>query len=198
MMWKFVLPMISSFSLFSATVFADGIRHAQFRGWTVIGEDLSTRLGVRLNMDRYLPAEGLDQLMGTWGASGSHNSFLNGLPNSLNILIWQTALRSLARDLAANCKPRGQGLAVSAAFRATLQSLCRWPAPTAKDPVLLEKFWRSLMGGYVPPPDVATELNAWMAFFLNASSFKDKTDAAEVVEAMTLAILMNPYFLLYR
>jgi hypothetical protein len=57
--------------------------------------------------------------------------------------------------------------------------------------VLLD-FWLGVMG-YNAPDE---EFTAWRDMFLH-SSYQNRP-AAETIEAMTLAITMNPHFLLHK
>jgi len=72
-----------------------------------------------------------------------------------------------------------------------LRTLCRWPAAAAKADAVLLEFWLSVMGHNAPH----TEYLAWREFFLTTYANRP---AAETIDAMTLAITMNPYFLLHR
>ena len=167
-------------------------QNSQFKGWAAVSRELSTRLaapGSSLNLYQFVPADDLDDLLGTWYRFGDEHTFQNGSPNSVSMVIWRVALSGFAKSVADSCgTPRStfhQG------FLATLRSLCRWPAPEAKaDPVLLD-FWFSIMGHNAPQSEYA----AWRDFFLTTYG---QRSAAESIDAMTLAITMNPYFLLHR
>jgi hypothetical protein len=56
---------------------------------------------------------------------------------------------------------------------------------------VLQEFWFSVMGYNAPQSEYA----AWREFFLTSYASRP---AAETIDAMTLAITMNPYFLLHR
>ena len=69
--------------------------------------------------------------------------------------------------------------------------MCAWPADEAKSDEALLEFWLALMGHGAPEAEFA----AWRDFFRASYSGKP---AAETVAAMTLAITMNPHFLLHQ
>jgi len=124
---------------------------SQFKGWTAVQRELSVRLApprTLLPMERYLPAPGLHLLLGTWYTFGSVHTFQNGLPNSLNMLIWQTSLKPFARDIAQECAAPQMRLNNQA--RAVLQRLCQWPAAEAKSHEVLMQYWLSMMGYNAP------------------------------------------------
>ncbi|HEY7610714.1 MAG TPA: hypothetical protein VIF14_15910 [Alphaproteobacteria bacterium] len=164
---------------------------AQFKGWSAISRELSTRLakpGIPLDLDQFMPAEDVDGLLGTWNGFGDEHSFKNGAPNSVNMMIWRVALSGFAKSVAASCK--SPQLEFGAPFLATLRELCAWPAAAAKSEDVLQAYWFAVMGYNAPE----SEYRAWRDFFLGAS-YRDRP-AAETIDAMTFAITMNPYFLL--
>jgi hypothetical protein len=168
-------------------------QNSQFKGWTAVSKELSVRIAPKdspLDMNQFIPAEDMDELLGTWFAFGTEHNFQNGSPNSLNMVIWRVALSGFAKSVGATCEsPR---LKFHPRFLATLRRLCTWPSAEAKaDPVLLD-FWLGVMG-YNAPDE---EFTAWRDMFLH-SSYQNRP-AAETIEAMTLAITMNPHFLLHK
>ena len=165
---------------------------AQFKGWAAISRELSTRLAppdTSLNLHQFLPADDLDELLGTWNRFGDEHTFQNGAPNSVSMVIWRVALSGFAKSIAGSCaQPR---LTFNERFLRTLRALCRWPATEAKTDAALQEFWFSVMGYNAPQSEYA----AWREFFLTRYGNRS---AAETIDAMTLAITMNPYFLLHR
>jgi hypothetical protein len=165
---------------------------SRFKGWASISKELSTRIapkGETLDLDRFLPAEAMEDLLGSWSTFGSEHSFQNGLPNSINIAIWHATLSNFAKSIGASCsKPQFE---FHPKFAGILQKLCTWPAAGAKSDALLMDYWLSIMGYNAPE----TEYVAWRDYIL--ASYQGKP-AAETVTAMTLAITMNPYFLLHK
>lgn len=165
---------------------------SQFKGWYVVTNELSTRIapkGAPLDLDRFLPGEDMEDLLGTWFRFGGEHVYQNGLPNSVNMVIWHVSLSRFSKSMAASCKfPE---FAFHPHFLATLKKLCAWPAPEARSEQVLLDFWLSVMG-YNAPED---EFLAWRDFFLH--SYRNRP-ANETVDAMTLAITMNPHFLLHK
>ncbi|MEA2906009.1 MAG: hypothetical protein QOC56_542 [Alphaproteobacteria bacterium] len=166
---------------------------SQFKGWTAVSRELSIRLaapGAPLNLDQFVPAAEMDTLLGTWNRFGDEHTFQNGSPNSVNMVIWRVVLSGFAQSVAGSCQsPR---LNFHPRFLATLKTLCSWPAAEAKADAVLQDFWLSVMGFNAPE----SEYLAWRDFFLRSSY--GHRPAAEAIDAMTLAITMNPYFLLHR
>jgi hypothetical protein len=105
-------------------------------------------------------------------------------------VIWQVTLSGFARSMGASCQ--APALPLHPRFLAELKRLCAWPAAEAKSDAVMMAFWLGVMGYEAP----RAEYVAWRHFFLT-SSYKDRP-AAETVSAMTLAIVMNPHFLLQR
>jgi hypothetical protein len=167
-------------------------QNSQFKGWAAVSRELSTRLaqpGMALNLYQFVPADDLDDLLGTWYRFGDEHTFQNGSPNSVSMVIWRVALSGFAKSVADSCEtPR---LAFHQQFFDTLRTLCRWPAAEAKTDAAMMEFWFGVMGYNAPE----SEYVAWRDFFRTSYA---KRPAAETIDAMTLAITMNPYFLLHR
>ena len=165
---------------------------SRFKGWASISKELATRIapkGETLDLDRFLPAEAMEDLLGSWSTFGSEHSFQNGLPNSINIAIWHATLSNFAKSIGASCsKPQ---LEFHPQFVQTLQKLCTWPATDAQADALMMEYWLYIMGYNAPE----AEYVAWRGYFL--ASYGSRP-GAETVTAMTLAITMNPYFLLHK
>jgi len=165
---------------------------SQFKGLAAVSRELSTRIAPKhapLELDRFLPAEDLDVLLGSWTGFGGEHNFKNGVPNSLNMVIWHATLSRFAAAMGESCAtPR---MEFHPRFGATLQKVCAWPAPKAQSEATLTAFWLALMGYGAPE----AEYVAWRDFFRAAYAGKP---AAETVAAMTLAIAMNPHFLLHK
>jgi hypothetical protein len=166
-------------------------QHLEFKGWAETTRELSTRMtvaGEDLPFYSYLPAEGMEGLMGTWENYGSVHRFRNGTPNPMNMMLWYYTLSSFSQTLAASCKTKTVEL--NARFQKALNRICAWPVADAKSDDAMLDFWFGVMG-YNAPEE---EFVLWRDFF-RTSSYQSKTGPV-VVEAMTLAIVMNPYFLL--
>ena len=166
---------------------------SQFKGWPAVARELSTRLappGETLELEQFIPAEGLAELLGTWDRFGDEHSFQNGTPNAVNMVIWRVVLSGFSHSIADSCqRPR---LAFNPRFMTTLRRLCAWPADGAKVDAVMQEFWFSVMGYNAPEG----EYRAWRDFFLT-SSYRSRPPV-ETIDAMTLAITLNPYFLLHR
>ncbi len=168
-------------------------QNSQFKGLPAISRELTTRIaprGMSVELDWFLPAPGLDGLLGSWSSFGSEHAFRNGTPNALSMVIWQVTLTNFAQSLGKWCET--PSLTFANQFAWTLGRLCAWPRAEATDEAVMLSFWVSLMG-YSAPRE---EYEAWRSFFLT-SSYAQKP-AREVIPAMALAITLNPYFLLHR
>lgn len=168
------------------------VTSSQFKGLAAASRELSSRIaaeGAPIELDSFLPAKDLDSLLGSWANFGSEHSFRNGVPNSLNMVIWHATLSRFAAAVGDSCA--GPRLSFHPRFRATLRRVCAWPADEAKSDDALLAFWLALMGHGAPEAEFA----AWRDFFRASYSGKP---AAETVAAMTLAITMNPHFLLHQ
>jgi hypothetical protein len=168
-------------------------QNSRFKGWDAVARELSIRLappGESLDLDQFIPADNLEDLVGTWYRFGDEHAFQNGTPNAVNMVIWRVILSGFAAGVAETCfEPY---LDFNARFTQTVKTLCAWPAPEAKTEAVLMDFWTGVMGYDAPE----AEYVAWRDFFLT-SSYRDRK-AYDTIEAMTLAITMNPFFLLHR
>lgn len=168
------------------------ILSSQFKGLAAASRELSSRIAPRespIELTHFLPAEDLDRLLGSWEGFGSEHNFRNGVPNTLNMVIWHATLSRFAAAIGESCtKPR---LALHPRFQTTLQKVCAWPADAARADAALQEFWLALMGYGAPEAEYA----AWRDFFRTAYAGKP---ASETVAAMTLAITLNPHFLLHQ
>jgi len=177
---------------FSAAGAEAEVLTSQFKGLAAASRELSSRIAPKeapLELAHFLPAQDLEALLGSWAGFGSEHNFRNGVPNALNMMIWHATLSRFAAAVGESCaRPR---LAFHPRFLATLKKLCAWPAAEAKSEAALEEFWLAVMGYNAPE----SEYRAWREFFLAAYAGKP---ASETVAAMTLAITMNPHFLLHK
>ena len=165
----------------------------QLKGMAAISMELSARIAPReepFELDRFMPADGLDELAGTWTNFGAEHRFTNGTPNPVNMVILHASLSGFAEAMGKTC--REPVLQLNDGFADTLEEMCAWPKPEAKSEAAMSAFWLALMG-YEAPKE---EYVAWRDFF-RSSSYSARP-AAETVSAMTLAITMNPYFLITK
>jgi hypothetical protein len=75
-------------------------QNAQFKGWAAVSRELSTRLaapGASLDLQKFVPADDLDELLGTWNRFGEEHTLQNGSPNYVSMVIWRVALSGFAR-----------------------------------------------------------------------------------------------------
>lgn len=165
---------------------------SQLKGLAAVSRELSTRIAHRdapLELHDFVPTYGLEEMLGAWGTFGSEHTFRNGAPNSLNMVIWRVTLSRFADAVGESCA--APGLVFNPRFLAVFRKLCAWPAAEAKSDAVLLEFWLGVMGYNAPE----AEYVAWRDFFRRAYA---QRPAAETVTAMTLAITMNPYFLLHK
>ncbi|WP_088348689.1 MULTISPECIES: hypothetical protein [Rhodomicrobium] len=163
---------------------------AQFKGLSVISKELSARIAPEegpIELDRYMPADGLDDLVGTWAAFGTEHKFQNGQPNAVNMVLLRLTFAGFAQSLAQSCK--SPQLLLNDSFFDTLEALCTWPSDEAKNEQVLTAFWLGIMGYNAPESEFAV----WRDFVLGTYGEKP---ALEAIEGMTLALMLNPYFLL--
>jgi hypothetical protein len=163
---------------------------ARLKGLSALSKELSARIAPEdgpIELDRFMPADGLDDLAGTWSAFGTEHKFQNGMPNAVNMVLLRLTLSGFAKSLAKSCA--SPQLLLNETFNGTLETLCSWPGPQARSEPVLTAFWLAMMG-YNAPQE---EFLVWKDFVL--ATYGEKK-AAEAIEAMTLALMMNPYFLL--
>src|SRR5258705_5496902 len=105
-------------------------QNAQFKGWAAISRELSTRLaapGAPFDLHKFVPADDLDELLGTWNRFGDEHTLQNGSPNSVSMVIWRVALSGFAKNVAGSCgQPRPT---FHEGFLTTFRTPCRLPAP---------------------------------------------------------------------
>lgn len=163
---------------------------ARLKGLSALSKELSARIAPEdgpIELDRFMPADGLDDLVGTWSAFGTEHKFQNGMPNAVNMVLMRLTFSGFAQSLAKSCA--SPQLLLNDRFFDTLEILCTWPSQDAKSDAVLTAFWLSL-AGYNAPQE---EYQIWREFII--ATYGEKK-APEAIEAMTLALLMNPYVLL--
>jgi len=165
---------------------------AQFKGINALSTELSARIAPEeapIDLDRFMPADGLDNLTGTWSTFGAEHSFQNGKPNAVNMVLFRLAFSRFAKSLAASC--HSPQLILNEPFYETLEALCTWPSYEARTETVMMAFWLSMMGYDAPK----SEYEVWRDFVRRTYG---QTDPEETIESMTLAIMLNPYFLLQK
>ncbi len=177
------------FWFFAATM-AAGAAPAQFKGLSALSKELSARIApleAPIELDRFMPADGLDDLTGTWSAFGTEHTFRNGQPNAVNMVLLRLAFSRFAKSLAASCA--SPQLLLNEPFFDTLEALCTWPSAEARSEDVLIAFWLAMMGYNAPK----SEYEIWRDFVRDTYT---KRKPSEAIEAMTVALMLNPYFLL--
>ena len=145
--------------------------------------------GTRFSMGDFVPEVQLLSMLGTWVGFQTERVFQYGLPNPASALVWYFGWTDLAQVLGQSCLTP-EIFKAYPQFRLVLEKTCRWPSADAKTDDAMLDFWFAMMGYEAPE----SEYEAWRDFFVS-STFKDR-QGDEAVRAMSLAILMNPYFLL--
>jgi len=185
---------LALFGLIAAASPLAAEEHApQLKGMAMISMELASRISppdLAFELDQFMPADGLDELAGTWSSFGTEHRFSNGTPNPVNMVILYASLSSFADAMGKSCA--GPVFPLNDSFADTLEIICQWPRPEARNDEMMTAYWLAIMG-YEAPRE---EYVAWRDFFMSAA-YRDKP-AAEVVSAMTLAITMNPYFLIQK
>ena len=169
-----------------------GATGARLKGLSALSKELSARIAPEdgpIELDRFMPADGLDDLVGTWSAFGTEHKFQNGMPNAVNMVLMRLTFSGFAQSLAKSCA--SPQLLLNERFYDTLETLCTWPSAEAKSDTVMTTFWLA-MAGYNAPQE---EYQIWREFVLATYGSKK---APEAIEAMTLALLMNPYVLLVQ
>lgn len=170
-------------------------RHVgQYKGKKQISKEISVRFfqhADAFDVNEYLNNEtGLGDLLGAYIQEEGVSRYKNGKPNGINVVLYHVIFSKLSRNLASVCtgdSPIEEALKES--FKKALQELCAWPEKSVRNEKALKNFWLLTMGYEAPQ----SEFEAWKSFILENYS---KRSAKDSIEAMTLSIFMNPYFLL--
>lgn len=163
---------------------------ARMKGLSALSQELSARIATPdapIDLSLFMPGEGLEALAGTWQPLGSEHSFQNGEPNAVNMVLIRLAFDGFAKGLSASCDTAQFPL--NEAFYDTLEAMCGWPSSDAQSDEVMQDFWIYLMGYNAGP----AEYKAWRDFI---RTNYDGKGPRESIEAMTLALMLNPYFLL--
>jgi hypothetical protein len=167
-----------------------GAESARLKGLSVLSQELSARIAPEdapFDLLTFMPGEGLEALAGTWQPMGSGHSFENGEPNAVNMALIRLTFSRFAQSLAQSCS--SSQISLNDQFYDTLEALCTWPSPDAQSDEVMLDFWLLLMGYNAEE----SEFEAWRDFIRGTYGQKP---AGETIEAMTLALMLNPYFLL--
>ena len=165
---------------------------AQYKGAQAASQEITDRLmatGARFSLATYVPEAQLLTMLGTWVGFQTERVFQYGLPNPASALVWYFGCTDFAQTIGNACV-NPNAIKLNQQFKGILARTCRWPEADAKSDDAMMDFWFAMMGYEAPE----SEFEAWRDFF-HSSSYKDRS-GEETVRAMSLAILMNPYFLL--
>ena len=174
-----------------------------YKGYAAINQILKERVTgpSRFELGRYVgepyaePKPGsLIELLGTYSGTDTGAAFRNGSPNAMNLLLWSILLSRFSHDIGHSCSNLTNAAAsrfsLSNDFKKVLAPVCEWPESVATSPVSLKAYWDGLMG-YDAPED---EFENWLAFAQQEA--RSGSDAATAISRITVAALLNPYFLL--
>lgn len=170
------------------------------RGYDAIEQIVRDRLiarGSPFTLAPYLDSTGeflstLVPLLGVQGGDGLRSGLINVSPNSLNVLLWNVTLGSLAADVARHCGASGTTLPMNAPLAAVVRFLCDWPLAQPAGRTALEALWLVVMAHDAPQDEMA----AFVDFF-SGPEYSVPT-AADALRDLLTAIFMNPNFLLER
>ncbi len=180
-------------ALFCALGSGAWAQESELKGFRKISLELSNRIAPHnqiLPLNQFVPAPGIEALLGTWLTFANDHVYHNGNANPANMMIWNVIASQFADNMGQSCiQPK---MTFNSEFLASLNSLCAWPQAAAKSEEAMTGYWL-LMMGYDAPED---EFLAWRDFFLK-SDYASKS-GTEAVKAMSFAILMNPYFILEK
>jgi hypothetical protein len=186
--------------LFSLSVFANGKSATPFKGYTEINRILMERvIGPGFSLGTYLGEPYVEaqpgtllELLGMYETGGLSGGFANAVPNSLNTMLWALLLSGLADDIGGVCTGAvsKDWLTLTPDFQDALMPLCDWPKASATSVVALKTYWDALM--FYDAPE--SEFEVWETFAEEEA--KTNETAAVAVSRLTVAALLNPYFLL--
>lgn len=176
--------------LISISALISGAHAARMKGLSAISQELSSRIAtpdMPIDLADFMPGEGLETLAGAWLPQGTEFSFQNGEPNAVNMVLIRLTFFRFAQSLAKSCE--SAQFPLNDNFYDTLEALCAWPSPEARNDKIMQDFWLYLMGYNAGE----AEYVAWRDFIRRDYGGKP---ARESIEAMTLSLMLNPYFLL--
>jgi hypothetical protein len=183
---------------FPIMAFAAGPGEAEFRGYVRTNNLLRERLfkpGSDFELGAYVGQHyagygtNLLDLLGTQKNGFAGGRFRNGIPNSLNMLIWHMLFTRLSADVAHLCAGSAN-LDFNASFASAVLPLCGFPIGQAVWDERLFQLWLKVIAFDAP----LAEFEAWRAFW--TSSAAAGLSGPEAVEWMMLSLFNNPYFLL--
>lgn len=177
---------------------AAGPGEAEFRGYVRTNTILRERLfkpGSNFELGAYVGQQyagygtNLLDLLGTQKNGFAGGRFRNGIPNSLNMLIWHMLFTRLAGDVAKLCEGKND-LEFNDRLLGSVRPFCGYPEGRSDWEESLFQLWMTIMAFDAP----LSEFQAWRVFWVSPEARGLKGE--EAVEWMILSILNNPYFLL--
>lgn len=206
---------------------ANGSSVGQFMGLSSISTTIAARMlapgfnATNFSLRRYLPGANffgsdndLGALLGRYVVVNGNGEFQNGTPNAMNMSLWFLVMSGMAGDVAKVCDPPpdpnappppggggfnggfggfNQPLEWKDTFKPKVVALCDWPADAAKAETAMSAYWKAIMGFQAP----AAAQTAWRDEFTANPAYATLKGKAAVRE-LTLAILMQPHFLLTK
>ena len=174
----------------------------QFRGIAVLNQTIKKRfvsptqpaffIGIYYG-EKDLNPGSLSSLLGSFSGAGGSQAFTNGDPNAVNMLLLKIAMIGLSNDVAAISAGKTPQLKLNDDLLKLLKPIASdWPKASVRNEATLQQIWFAVMG-FEPPEE---EYAAWRDFFLNESGPYAKVSGEDAVRALTLTLLLNPYFIL--
>lgn len=195
----------------ASIVLSTGRPVGEVRGTALVNELIKTRLlnpedlnteTFQIEMAAGFEIFAMRGLLGQYTEGGSSSTFRGGEPNPFGLMLWHQVIAKLSTGIGQSCAQSegpaqvetGNGFySFNASFSGKLKAVCAWPATDEEQNAAASKLWRSVMG-----IGAAEEELAFKAFFVGSESpLKDAT-REQRVEAMFVAMMMNPHFLLEK
>lgn len=190
----------------SKTHAVHGNRAGAYKGYLAINADLKQRVFPEQDIYIFLQpsAEGpLVRLLGGFSDLGSSNKFMNGTPNATNMALWVLMAQNIAKHIADQCayariehkeayaSYEGRKIKINSDMKGLLAGICFLGIEPKADMLisLSQGLWMQVVGFEAP----YSEFEAFRDFFLLN---EDRLSGRNRVEAMMLAMLLNPYYLL--
>jgi hypothetical protein len=187
-----------------AAVKGSGVPVGQFKGYQRINTLIRSRL-LDTSANRYFDlgsaflggnSQGLSILMGGFAEGAGRPSYVNGEPNAISMMLWDTALTGLAESIASHCQDNPTDYLISAYSLNTrgskaIKSICT-VGPNALTDAQLHDLWMWVMS-FDAPELVEAE---WKAAILEPNSPIRKMPAKDAIKAIMRTIFLNPWFLL--
>lgn len=188
---------------------ANGVAVGDVRGTALINKTIRTRLldqsaqsTFTFEIERVAGNEiyNMRRLLGQFSEGTAHTEFHGGEPNPFGLLLWHQVLSRFAEGLGRVCDAPdsptvtfslgGGSMQLSASYHAKLKDACKLEGDKK---AVLSKLWRATVGFGAPAEEAAfVELFAADGSELLALAPKAR------MEAMILAMAMNPHFLLEK